>query len=413
MTVEDLARRERAALWHTYARAPRQFVRGEGVRLWDADGREHLDFLGGIATVAAGHANPHVVAAISGQLGRLGHTTNLYFTGPQLDLAERLIGHFGSGARVFFGNSGAEANEAAIKLARRWGKANRGQDAVEVVAALGGFHGRTLATLAATGKPAMHPPFSPMPAGFRHVPYGDPAALERAIGPGTAAVLLEPVQGEAGVVIPPDGYLDAVREITRKAGVLLILDEIQSGMGRTGPFFAHQREGIAPDVVTMAKALGNGFPIGACLATAEVAAVMQPGDHGTTFGGGPVACTAAMATLDVVEPLLPDHVQAMGARLLDGLTALASEHGGSARGRGLWCALELPGDARVTSKDVALAALDRGLVVNPVTDTALRLAPPLVVQPAEVDAGLERLGQALADTLGATDRAATASGGRP
>jgi predicted acetylornithine/succinylornithine family transaminase len=397
---EKAAARERDVLWHTYLRAPRVFTHGAGTLLYDAEGREYLDFLGGIATVAAGHANPHVVGAITEQLGRLGHTTNLYFTGPQLDLAERLVGHFGGGARVFLANSGAEANEAAIKLARRWSKANRGDGAIGIVSALGAFHGRTLATLAATGKPAMHEPFAPMPAGFTHVPYGDVDALAAAVDDTTAAVLLEPIQGEAGVVVPPDGYVAAARKLTRDAGVLLLLDEIQSGMGRTGPFLAHRHElapADRPDVITLAKALGNGFPIGACVAVDAVADAMRPGDHGTTFGGGPVACTAAMATLDVLEPLLPDRVTEAGRRLLDGLAALATRHGGDgahARGRGLWCALDLAGT--VPAKQVALAALDEGLVVNPVTDTALRLAPPLTVTDAEIDEALARLDRALA-----------------
>jgi acetylornithine aminotransferase len=393
-----LAERERAVLWPTYARAPREFTRGEGVRLYDAEGREHLDFLGGIATVAAGHANPHVVEAVTAQLGRLGHTSNLYFTGPQVDLAERLVGHLAApgGAAVFFGNSGAEANEAAIKVARRWGRANRGDAAIGVVAADGGFHGRTLATLAATGKPALHPTFAPLPPGFSHVPYGDLGALEAAIGPGTAAVLLEPIQGEAGILVPPPGYLRGARALTRAAGVLLVMDEVQGGMGRTGPFFAHQHEltgADGPDVVTMAKALGNGYPIGACVAVSEVAAAMRPGDHGSTFGGGPVACAAAMATLDVIEPLLPDEVEAMGERLAAGLAGLGA---GAVRGRGLWLALDLgpEGDARA----VAGAALDRGLVVNPVTASALRLAPPLTVTAAEIDEAVSRLGAALADS---------------
>jgi acetylornithine/N-succinyldiaminopimelate aminotransferase len=409
-----LAARERDLLWHTYTRAPRLFTRARGTHIYDAEGREYLDFLGGIATVAAGHANPHVVEAVSTQLGRLGHTTNLYFTGPQLDLAERLVRHFGGGARVFFGNSGAEANEAAIKLARRWGKANRGPEAVGIVSALGAFHGRTLATLAATGKPAMHEPFAPMPSGFAHVPYGDADALAEAIDGTTAAVLLEPIQGEAGVVVPPDGYLAAARKLTRDAGVLLILDEIQGGMGRTGRFFAHQHElslADRPDIVTMAKALGNGFPIGACLATGTVADAMRPGDHGTTFGGGPVACTAAMATLDVIEPLLPERVTAAGARLLDGLSALARRYapsGGHARGRGLWCALDLAG--AIGARDVALAALDQGLVVNPVTDDALRLAPPLTVSDSEIDEGLARLERAL---QAVTAGPGTGEGGTP
>jgi acetylornithine/N-succinyldiaminopimelate aminotransferase len=410
----SLPEREAAVLWPTYARPQVEFVRGQGVRLWDSRGREYLDFLGGIAVVAAGHAHPDVVAAVSGQLGTLAHTSNLYFTGPQVELAERLVDRFGGGAKVFLSNSGAEANEAAIKVARRWSRAARGEDATGIVAALGGFHGRTLATLAATGKPAMHPPFQPLPPGFSHVPFGDADALRAAVGPGTAAVLLEPIQGEAGIRVPPAGYLRAAREITAEAGALLVLDEIQSGMGRTGRLFAHQHEGIRPDVVTMAKALGSGYPIGATIASSEVADAMQPGDHGTTFGGNPVACAAALATLDVVEPLLGGHVDKLSARLADGLQELRWRlvgrstwapggedgdplPGAEVRGAGLWFALDLGEQAPVPAKQVALAALGRGLVVNPVTDTALRLAPPLVVTEEEIDEGLARLAGALGE----------------
>jgi acetylornithine/N-succinyldiaminopimelate aminotransferase len=398
----DIQTREAAVLWRTYARPPVEFMRGEGVRLWDEHGRSYLDFLGGIAVVAAGHAHPKVVAAVAGQLATLGHTSNLYFTGPQVDLAERLVDRFGGGAKVFFSNSGAEAIEAAIKLARRWGRANRGEQAIGIVAAEGGFHGRTLGALAATGKPAIKQAFEPLPPGFRHVPFGDADALAAAIGPDTAAVLLEPIQGEAGILVPPDGYLEAAREITSQAGVLLMLDEIQSGMGRTGRFFAHQHVGIRPDVVTMAKALGSGFPIGATLAVDEVAAAMRPGDHGTTFGGNPVACSAALATLDVIEPLLDGHVASMSRRLGDGLRRLRDrmEPGAELRGAGLWFGLDLgprdPGeDGAPGSRDVAAAALSRGLVVNPVTDTVLRIAPPLVIEEADIDEGLLRLGGAL------------------
>ncbi len=391
--------REAAVLWPTYVRPPVVFTRGEGVRLWDADGREYLDFLGGIAVVAAGHAHPHVVEAITAQLATLGHTSNLYFTGPQVELAERLADRFGPPAKVFFSNSGAEANEAAIKVARRWAKAAKGEQAVGIVAAEGGFHGRTLATLAATGKPALHPTFAPLPAGFTHVPFGDAAALAAAVGPDTAAVLLEPVQGEAGIRVPPPGYLRAAREIASRHGALLILDEVQSGTGRTGRLFAHQHEQVRPDVVTLAKALGNGYPIGATIATAEVADAMRPGDHASTFGGGPVACAAALATLDVVEPLLDGHVDKVSARLREGLVELASRVGPDAavRGLGLWFALELGPGARVGAKEVAAAALDRGLVVNPVTETAVRLAPPLVVSEAEIDEAIARLAGALAE----------------
>jgi len=404
--VTGIVEREAAVLWPTYARPRVQFVRGDGVRLYDAEGREYLDFLGGIAVVAAGHAHPKVVAAVAGQLATLGHTSNLYFSGPQVDLAERLVDRFGAPAKVFFSNSGAEANEAAIKVARRWGKAARGEQATGIVATLGGFHGRTLATLAATGKPALHPTFQPLPVGFSHVPFGDADALAAAIGPGTAAVLVEPIQGESGIVVPPPGYLRAAREVTADAGVLLMVDEIQSGMGRTGRLFAHQHDGIRPDVVTMAKALGSGYPIGATIAIAEVADTMRPGDHGSTFGGNPVACAAAMATLDVVEPLLDGHVEKVSARLAEGLHALlpllrtapgANGAAAEVRGTGLWFALDLGEGCGVTAKEVALAALGHGLVVNPVTATALRLAPPLVVTVEEVDEAVARLGGALAE----------------
>ena len=404
--MTSIASRESAVLWPTYVRAPVEFVRGEGTRLFDADGREYLDFLGGIAVVAAGHANPKVVAAVAGQLATLGHTSNLYFTGPQVDLAERLVDRFGGGAKVFFSNSGAEANEAAIKLARRYGRATKGEQATGIVAAEGGFHGRTLGTLAATGKPAIKQAFEPLPAGFTHVPFGDADALAAAVNQTTAAVLLEPVQGEAGIRVPPDGYLAAARRIADDAGALLILDEVQSGMGRTGTLFAHQRAGVRPDVMTLAKALGNGYPVGATVAGDRAAAVLRPGDHASTFGGNPVACVAAMATLDVVEPLLDGgHVRRVSARLGDGLRALAGRcrPAGQVRGLGLWYALDL-GDAALQpgggqqpagAKAVAQAALAAGLVVNPVTDTALRLAPPLVVSEEEVDEALARLARAL------------------
>jgi acetylornithine/N-succinyldiaminopimelate aminotransferase len=396
--VIDIAAREAAVLWPTYLRPQVEFVRGEGVRLWDVHGREYLDFLGGIAVVAAGHAHPKVVSAVAGQLATLGHTSNLYFTGPQVELAERLVDRFGGGAKVFLSNSGAEANEAAIKVARRWAKAKRGERAVGIVATDGGFHGRTLGTLAATGKPSIREPFEPLPPGFSHVPFGDAAALAAAIGPDTAAVLLEPIQGEAGIRVPPPDYLEAAREITAAAGVLLILDEIQSGMGRTGRLFAHQGAGIRPDVVTMAKALGSGYPIGATIAVDEVAAAIKPGDHGSTFGGNPVACAAALATLDVIEPLLEGHVERVAGRLDAGLRELRDRiesPGAAVRGSGLWYALDLGDRAPASAKEVALAALSRGLVVNPVTETALRLAPPLVIEEADVEEGLLRLSGAL------------------
>ena len=393
--------------------APGRVRAGPGVRLWDTRGREYLDFLGGIAVVAAGHAHPRVVEAVSAQLGTLGHTSNLYFTGPQVELAERLVGLFGGDAKVFLSNSGPRPTRPRS----RWPGAGGGPTG-------GAGHRdrrhpgrvprRTLATLAATGKPEMHTPFQPLPPGFSHVPFGDVDAMAAAIGPDTAAVLVEPIQGEAGIRVPPPGYLRAVRELTRRAGVLLIVDEIQSGMGRTGRFFAHQHEEIRPDVVTMAKALGSGYPIGATIARTEVADAMQRGDHGTTFGGNPVACTAALATLDVIEPLLGGHVDKVSTRLADGLEELRGGSPGGPPGRrrvgtplrrraaggrgsgGRAVVRARPGTGGAgRCPAAALAALGRGLVVNPVTGTALRLAPPLVVTEEEIDEGLRRLGAAL------------------
>jgi acetylornithine/N-succinyldiaminopimelate aminotransferase len=381
-------------LMETYAPAPVIFVRGEGARLWDDRGREYLDFLSGLAVTSLGHAHPKVAEALCTQAQTLLHVSNLYGTQPQREVAatlDRLIDS--RPGRVFFCNSGAEANECALKLARRWG--GRGRHVV--VSAYGSFHGRTLATLHATGQPAKHEPFQPLPEGFRHVPWRDIGELEAALDPSVAAVLLEPVQGEGGVNPGGREYFQAVRRLCDERGLLLIVDEVQTGLGRTGAWFGFQHYGIEPDVVTVAKALGNGVPIGACWARDDVAEVFRPGDHATTFGGQPLAAAAARAVLAVMEAEdVPARARTAGRYLTDALEQLPGVTG--VRGLGLLIAAEL-----VEGKDaglVATAALDAGLVVNAVTPTALRLAPSLLVTDEEIDGAVAILGRVLADTGG-------------
>ncbi len=379
-------------LMSTYPPATVTFVRGEGTQLWDDEGRRYLDFLGGLAVVALGHAHPVVADAICEQARTLVHVSNLFGTVPGRHVAaalDRLLGGGGTGlgGKVFFSNSGAEANEAAIKLARRWG----GYGRFGVVSAYGSFHGRTLATLHATGQPEKHEAFQPMPEGFRHVAWADLDALEAAIDPSVAAVLLEPVQGEGGVNMADAAYFQGVRALCDERGLLLMFDEVQTGLGRTGRWFGHQHYDVRPDVVTMAKALGNGMPIGACWARAEVAAAFRPGDHATTYGGQPLATAAARAVLAVMEAEdAPARARRAGARLTEGLLALDAVT--SVRGLGLLLAAELDGrDARAVAAD----ALSAGLVVNGVTPTALRFAPPLLVSDDEIDEALVILAEVL------------------
>jgi len=380
----------RSFLMPNYAPPPVTFVRGEGSRLWDVDGKEYLDFLGGLAVTSLGHSHPAVAAAVAEQARTLLHVCNLFGTtvGPEVaETLDRLIG--GPAGQIFFCNSGAEANECAIKLARKWGggagRGPKGHTRHGVVSTYGSFHGRTLAALAATGQPTKHEPFQPLPEGFRHVALGDVEAMDAAVDPSVVgAVLLEPIQGEGGVNVPPKGWFAEVRRICDERDVLLVLDEVQTGLGRTGAWFGFQHEGIQPDVVTMAKALGNGMPIGACWARADVASAFVPGDHGTTFGGQPLAAAAARATLAVMEAEdVPARARRAGARLAEGLAELPGVT--SVRGRGLLLAAELDGRP---SKDVNAAALARGLVVNAVTPTAIRLAPSLLVADAELDQAL-------------------------
>lgn len=367
------------------------FVRGEGTVLWDDEGRRYLDFLAGVGVTSLGHANPVVADAISEQARTLLHVSNLYGSTVGPDVAatlDRLVG--GPPGRVFFANSGAEANECAIKLARKWG--GRGRHVV--LSAYGSFHGRTLATLHATGQPAKHEAFQPLPEGFRHVAWSDVDALAAAVTPDVAAVLLEPLQGEGGVHVPGPSYLGAVRRLCDERGLLLMIDEVQTGLGRTGRWFGFQHAGVQPDVVTLAKALGNGVPIGACWARADVADVFVPGDHGTTLGGQPLAASAARAVLAEMERLdVPTRAAEAGERLAKALGSLPGV--AAVRGMGLLLAAEL--GAPGTAKAVASAALEAGLVVNPVSDSALRFEPSLLVTDDEIDEAMAILGAVLAE----------------
>jgi predicted acetylornithine/succinylornithine family transaminase len=377
---------------NTYPPPPVTFVRGEGTGLWDDTGKAYLDFLSGLAVTSLGHANPVVAEAVAEQAKRLLHVSNLYGNEHNQPLAaalDRLVGDGEAlGGKVFFCNSGAEANECALKLARKFG--GRGKHVV--VSAYGSFHGRTLATLHATGQPAKHEAFQPMPEGFRHVAWRDLEALEGAIDPTVAAVLLEPVQGEGGVNPAGAEYLQGVRRLCDERGLLLIVDEVQTGLGRTGRWFGFQHAGMLPDVVTMAKALGNGVPIGACWANAEVADAFEPGDHATTFGGQPLAAAAARAVVGELERLdAPALAAKAGERLMTALGDLPAV--ADVRGLGLLVAAELV--AGTDAKAVAAACLDAGLVLNAVTASALRFAPPLTVSDDEIDAAVAILAKVL------------------
>src|SRR5262245_51882694 len=325
-------------------RAPIALVRGEGMRVWDSDGREYLDFTGGIAVTALGHSHPRVVGTIREQATTLLHVSNLFHIPQQTHLAKLLCDH-SFADRVFFSNSGAEANEAAIKLARKWAKEHGASDRGDIITMRGGFHGRTLATVTATAQEKYHHGFEPLPGGFKYVPYNDLRALERAIDSRTAAVLVEPVQGEGGVNIPEDGYLPGVRKLCDEAGILLILDEIQTGMGRTGKLWGYEDAGVTPDIMTLAKALANGVPIGATLATEDVARVFTPGTHGTTFGGNPFATAVGLTVLTtLLEERLPDRAARMGRLLDERLAAVRSRHAAAVlevRGRGLLVGVDL------------------------------------------------------------------------
>ncbi|MEU6930018.1 acetylornithine transaminase [Streptomyces sp. NPDC046374] len=378
-----LTQRWQDALMDNYGTPRLPLVRGEGARVWDADGTEYLDFVGGIAVNALGHAHPAVVEAVSRQIASLGHVSNLFVAEPPVALAERLLQLFGRPGRVFFCNSGAEANEGAFKLGRLTGRPH-------MVATSGAFHGRTMGSLALTGQPGKQTPFLPLPGDVTHVPYGDVEALREAVTEETAFVIIEPIQGENGVVVPPAGYLRAAREITRATGTLLVLDEVQTGIGRTGNWFEHQaHDGVDPDIVTLAKGLGGGLPIGATVAFGPAADLFTPGHHGTTFGGNPVACAAGLAVIDTLAAdAALDEVKRLGEKLRDGIEAQGHPLVSHVRGAGLLLGIVL---TEPVAPQVQQAAQDAGLLVNAPAPDVVRLMPSLVIGDAEVDVFLRAL----------------------
>jgi acetylornithine/N-succinyldiaminopimelate aminotransferase len=388
VSTEDLVSAEHTYLMGTFKRLPVTLVEGRGVRVWDDAGREYIDLVAGIAVNLLGHAHPAVAQALSRQASRLIHTSNLYYTVPQVELARRLV-EISFPSRAFFANSGAEANEAAIKIARKWGKLHR-NGAYEIITTDGSFHGRTLATVTAGGQPKYSEPFSPLPAGFVHVPYNDLDAVKAATGERTVGVMLEPVMGEIGVIPAGEGYLEGVRRWCDEQDLLLILDEVQTGLGRTGRWFAHQHFDITPDLMTLAKGLGGGVPIGACLA-APRADVFEPGDHGSTFGGNPLACQAALAVIQVIEEEgLIGHVVELGGDLKDSMRGLDGVS--HVRGVGLMQAAVFQ---EPIAKDFQLRCLEEGVIVNAVDDRTVRLVPPLIIQPADIEQAVGAMKRAL------------------
>ncbi|WNO75633.1 acetylornithine transaminase [Streptomyces sp. AM8-1-1] len=387
MTNQELAQRWRDVMTDNYGTPQLSLVRGEGATVWDADGTAYTDFVGGIAVNALGHAHPAVVEAVTRQISSLGHVSNLYTAEPPLALAERLIQLFGRPGRVFFCNSGAEANEAAFKIGRLTGRQH-------MVATDGGFHGRTMGSLALTGQPGKREPFLPLPGDVTHVPYGDADALRAAVTQETALVVIEPIQGENGVVVPPKGYLEAAREITRATGTLLVLDEVQTGIGRTGHWFEHQaHQGVEPDIVTLAKGLGGGLPLGATVVFGEAADLLKPGHHGTTFGGNPVSCAAGLAVLNTLaaDGVL-DEVKRLGERIRDGIEGSADRPGhpliSHVRGAGLLLGIVLN---EPLAPQVQQAAQSAGFLVNAPAPDVVRLMPPLTIGEADVDAFIRAL----------------------
>lgn len=384
---------ESEVFFQTGRRAPVTLVRGEGSYLWDEDGKQYLDMVAGIAVISLGHSHPVLVEAIEQQARTLIHVSNIFYTVPQLQLAELLVRHSALD-RVYFCNSGAEANEGAIKLARKWGRENK-DGAYEIISTFNSFHGRTLAAVTATGTEKYKAPYAPLMPGFINVPFDDIDALKAATNEKTCAVLLEPIQGEGGVIIPSDQYLRDVRAWCDEQNLLLILDEVQTGIGRTGTLWAYEQAGIEPDVMTLAKGLAGGVPIGALMAKEAIAATFQPGDHGSTFGGNPLATAAGYAVMKyVIDNDLPAEVQAKGERLMTRLRGLEDRFGGIAevRGRGLLCAVQFEEEI---APEVAAAALGEGLLLNALRPNTLRIAPPLTISDEEIDEAVEKLGRVL------------------
>ena len=377
-----LLQRWSAVMMNNYGTPPLALASGDGAVVTDVDGNDYVDLLGGIAVNVLGHRHPAVIEAVNRQMNTLGHTSNLYATEPGVALAEALVDLLGAPARAFFCNSGTEANEVAFKITRLTGR-------TKLVAAEGAFHGRTMGSLALTGQPSKQAPFAPLPGDVTFVPYGDVDALRAAVDSSTAALFLEPIMGEGGVVVPPAGYLAAARDITAEHGALLVLDEVQTGVGRTGAFFAHQHDGVSPDVVTLAKGLGGGLPIGACLAIGATAELLTPGLHGSTFGGNPVCTAAALAVLQVLaDERLIERADVLGKTLSHGIESLAHPLVGHVRGRGLLRGVVLTAPS---AKHVETAAREAGFLVNAAAPDVVRLAPPLVITETQIDSFLAAL----------------------
>jgi acetylornithine/N-succinyldiaminopimelate aminotransferase len=393
MTVtESLIQRAQKVLTPNYRQAPVALVRGLGARVWDAEGREYLDCIAGIATVSLGHCHPAVVAALEEQARSLWHVSNLFYNPRAIELAEALAASTTWARRVFLCNSGAEANEAMLKLSRKFHADAGHPERHEIVACTSSFHGRTMFALAATGQPKYHHGFEPLVPGVRHIPYGDAAALEAALGPATAAFIVEPIQGEAGVMPPPPGYLAKARALTRKAGALLCLDEVQTGLGRTGKMWAHPWDDVTPDLMSSAKALANGYPMGALLASEEVGTHLTPGSHASTFGGNALGAAVGLAVLREIERILPESAR-VAEHLRSRLAAAGEGRVTEVRGRGFLLGVVLSG---VDAGEVVRLARERGLLVNAIGDGVVRVAPPLTLTVAEADVCVERLGAAIA-----------------
>ncbi|OGW67871.1 MAG: acetylornithine aminotransferase [Nitrospirae bacterium RIFCSPLOWO2_02_FULL_62_14] len=393
MPTEELRQDADRYLMNTYARSPISIVRGRGSKVYDLEGREYLDFVAGIAVNVLGHGHPDLVAAIQKQAQQLLHASNLYYTEPQTKLAKMLVEH-SFAKKVFFCNSGAEANETAIKLARRYAHQKYGAERYEIITMLQSFHGRTMATLTATGQEKVQKGFEPLLPGFTYVPFNNLSAVEQAVSSKTAAILLEPVQGEGGVRVADKSYLKGLRELCRQRDLLLIFDEVQTGVGRTGTLFAYEQLGVAPDVMTLGKGLGGGLPIGACLATEEAAAALEPGTHASTFGGNPVSCAAGLAVLrTLLEGRVLEHGRRMGDYLAHGLQDIKDRLPivKEVRGLGLLQGMELT----VDGKSVVTDCLARGLLINCTAERVLRFVPPLIITQADIDRLLDILNQVL------------------